>query len=92
MKTNATTLASADSGAGERLLAEFEYERIEGLSDRCFVTIDKRYHLAIIRTDEGIIVDVWPIDSGETWDHPYDSFQVFDNDTAVDAETTDAVT
>ena len=33
-----------------------------------FVKIDDRYELAIIRTDEGLIVDVWPINNGEYWD------------------------
>jgi hypothetical protein len=71
-------------------MAKFEFEQIPGRDDRCFVKVDDRYEIAFIRTDEGLIVDVWPIDAGEIWDHPYDSFQVFDNDTLVDAETAEA--
>lgn len=61
-------------------MAKFEFEPCPGQDDRCFVTVDGRYCLTIIRTDEGLIVDVWPIQNGQHWDHPYDSFQVFDND------------
>jgi len=61
-------------------MAKFEHERLPTQDDRFFVTVDDRYSLTIIRTDEGLIVDVWPIENGQIWDHPYDSFQVFDND------------
>jgi hypothetical protein len=67
-------------------MAKFEHEQVAGLDDRFFVTIDNRYELSIIRTDEGLIVDVWPINQGEYWDAPYDSFQVFDADTVVDED------
>ena len=50
------------------------------MEDRVFVTVDGRYSLTIIRADEGLIVDVWPIENGEYWNVPYTSLQVFDND------------
>ena len=71
----------------QQQVSKFEYEKVEGLSDRCFVKIDDRYELSIIRTAEGLIVDCWPINNGEYWDSPYDSFQVFDSDTTVDDDT-----
>lgn len=61
-------------------MAKFQYEQTEQQDDRVHVTVDGRYSLTIIRSDEGLIIDVWPIQNGEFWDHPYDSFQVFDND------------
>jgi hypothetical protein len=72
-------------------ISKFEYEQVEGLGDRCFVKIDDRYELAIIRTDAGLIIDVWPINNGEYWDFPYDSLQVFDGDTTLDEETAGVV-
>jgi len=68
-------------------MAKFNHEQIEGLEDRFFLRIDDRYEIAVIRTDEGLIQDIWPIEDGQTWDHPYDSFQVFDNDATTDQES-----
>lgn len=68
------------------VMPKFQYQQIEGLEDHCFVRIDDRYELSIIRTDEGIILDVWPIEDGEIWNNPCDSFQVFDHDTWTDHE------
>jgi hypothetical protein len=58
-------------------MATFAFEhRAVDLPDRAFVDVDDKYKVAIIRTDEGIIVDVFPKD----WDYPIDSMTVWDDD------------
>lgn len=66
--------------------AKFKYEQDPDpqWDDRCFVTVDKRYTMAIVRTHEGIEIDVWPINDGEVWDMPCRRIQILDGDTAVD--------
>jgi hypothetical protein len=59
----------------------FEFEKMEGQDDRAFVEVDSKYSVVIIRTEEGIIVDVYPKD----WDAPIDSMGIHDHDVA-DAE------
>jgi hypothetical protein len=63
-------------------MATFEFEKIDGLDDRAFVDVDGKYTIAIIRTDEGLIIDVWP----EDWDAPIDTLGVCDADTVVDED------
>jgi hypothetical protein len=62
-------------------MSTFEFEQVETLNDRAFVEVDGKYSIVIIRTDEGIIVDVYPKD----WDEPIDTMGVHDHDVA-DAE------
>jgi hypothetical protein len=46
--------------------------------DRVFVMVDGTFGVAIIRTEEGIVIDVFPKD----WDSPIDTFTVWDDDIA----------
>jgi hypothetical protein len=58
-------------------MATFQFEHLaENLPDRAFVEVDGKYQIVIIRTDEGLIVDVWPKD----WDTPFDSLAIHDHD------------
>jgi hypothetical protein len=64
-------------------MATFHFEhRPADLPDRAFVEVDGTYNVAIIRTDEGLIVDVWPKD----WDSPIATLGVCDNDMAEPQE------
>jgi hypothetical protein len=58
-------------------MTTFEFEhRAEDLPDRAFVEVDGKYSVAIIRTPEGLVIDVCPRD----WDFPVDTFTVWDDD------------
>ena len=59
-------------------MTKFIYEYIAALPDRAFVEVDDTYSVVIIRTDEGIIIDVYPKD----WDAPIDTMGVHDHDVA----------
>lgn len=67
-------------------MAEFEYsqEPDPQWDDRCFLTVDQRYTMAIVRTHNGIRIDVWPINDGKVWDMPCRMIEILDSDTAVD--------
>jgi hypothetical protein len=60
-------------------MSTFAFEQIDGLPDRAFVEVDGRYSVVLIRTDEGIIIDVYPKD----WDCPIATMGVCDNDVAA---------
>ena len=61
-------------------MADFEFEQIEGLPGRTFVHVDNRYSVTIIRTAEGLVIDVWPKD----WNSPLETLTVWDEDIVVD--------
>lgn len=63
-------------------MSQFKFEEIDGQPDRSFVEVDGKYSVVIIRTDEGLIVDVWPTD----WDVPINSLAVHDHDAIVEEE------
>jgi hypothetical protein len=67
-------------------MAEFEYSREPDpeWNDRCFLTVDQRYTMAIVRTHNGIEIDIWPINEGKSWDVPFSTIQILDSDTAID--------
>jgi hypothetical protein len=62
----------------------FEKDPDPQWDDRRFVTIDQRYTMAIVRTHNGISIDVWPINEGKVWDMPCRMIQILDSDTTVD--------
>jgi hypothetical protein len=45
-------------------------------SDHAFVTIDDRFEVALIRTRDGLKIEVYPITGGEPWNDPCDRFEV----------------
>lgn len=60
-------------------MATFNFEHhAEDLPDRAFVEVDDTYNVAIIRTEEGLVIDVLPKD----WDFPVETFTVWDDDVA----------
>ena len=57
-------------------MTKFNIQRMTDRPDRVFVAIDDRLDVAIIRTADGLKVEVYPITDGEIWDDPYDRFEV----------------
>ena len=67
-------------------MTAFAFEQMDGVPDRAWVDVDDRYSVVIIRTDEGLIIDVWPAG----WDVPFGTLSIHDHDvgeaTGEDAE------
>ena len=59
--------------AGRRSLFEME-QKPQKSFDRAWVKVDGRFDVAIIRTNEGIVIDVYP----KEWDNPIDTMTVWD--------------
>jgi hypothetical protein len=58
-------------------MSSFEFERPQcDFSDRAFVKVDNKYSVVIIRTEEGLIVDVY----GKELQSPVATTWVHDND------------
>ena len=67
-------------------MAEFEYSQDPDpkWKDRCFVTIDERYTISIVRTHRGLEIVVWPMTDGEPWEWPHTMLEILDSETAID--------
>ena len=61
---------------------KFEKDPDPQWGDRRFVTIDERYTMAIVRTHNGISIDVWPINEGKVWDMLCRMIEILDSETA----------
>ncbi len=59
------TTPAVDSAATRPARFEIEHNQAEN-SDRVYVLVDGKFDVAIIRTDEGVVVDVYPKDGFET--------------------------
>jgi hypothetical protein len=57
-------------------MTHFNIQHNTGLSDRVFVALDNRFDVALIRTDGGLRIEVFPITDGEVWCEPSDAFEV----------------
>ena len=75
-----TQASAADTDHRPRF--EIEHDPKEN-SDRVYVLVDGRFDVAIIRTDEGVIVDVYPKDGMETIATTY----AFDSDVEQELST-----
>jgi hypothetical protein len=51
--------------------------------DRDCVTIDNRFHVAVIRTEAGIRIEVFPFTDGQIWDDPFERFEVDESEVRV---------
>lgn len=61
-------------------MSKFEINvRPDDLPDRVHVKVDGKFDVAIIRTPEGIVFDVYP----EGWDNPIETMTVWDEDVAA---------
>jgi hypothetical protein len=57
-------------------MTKFTIEHDADLPDRVSVTVDGRFLAALIRTGDGLSINVYPITGGEVWDDPCDRFEV----------------
>ena len=57
-------------------MTRFNIEQITDLPDRIYVEVDRRFNLALVRTDTGIELHVYPLTDGEIWDSPFTTFTV----------------
>jgi hypothetical protein len=74
--------ASAAAAPGQPTRFEIENDPSEN-SDRVYVMVDGKFDVAIIRTDEGVVVDVYPKDGFETVATTY----AFDSDVEQESST-----
>lgn len=49
-------------------------------ADRIFVEVDRRFDVAIIRTETGLELRIHPRTDGLLWDAPFDTFEVDENE------------
>ena len=45
-------------------MTKFTIQHNTGLSDRVFVALDDRFEVALIRTEDGLSIEVYPITDG----------------------------
>jgi hypothetical protein len=57
-------------------LTDVEYMDV----DRVYVTINKMFDLCIVKTDEGLVIDIFPTDNTIPFDESLGSTYVFDNE------------
>lgn len=57
-------------------IASFRSRHDIRLSDHIFLTLGDRFEIALIRTTDGLTIEVYPITGGEVWDNPFDRFDV----------------
>jgi hypothetical protein len=57
-------------------MKKFNIQYDNDLPDRVFVAIDNRFHVAVIRTEDGLRIQVFPITDGEVWDDAFERFEV----------------
>ena len=46
------------------------------LPGHVFLTLDDRFDVVLIRTGDGLEIEVYPITGGEVWDNPFTTFEV----------------
>lgn len=70
-------------------MSQFNIEQITDQSDTIYVEIDRRFNVAIVRTDTGLDLRVYPVTEGQIWDYPFVTFAVAESDVAeLEAELT----
>jgi hypothetical protein len=57
-------------------MTKFRMQRYKEMPDRVCVVIDNRFDVAIIRTGDGLKIEVYPITDGEPWMDPCARFEV----------------
>jgi hypothetical protein len=71
-------------------MTHFSIEQVTDMPDRIYVEIDRRFNIAIERTDNGLELRVYPRTDGELWDHPFVTFEVDESEVgALEAELHD---
>jgi hypothetical protein len=57
-------------------MTHFNIDQTTDQPDRIFVEVDRRFDVAIIRTDDGLELRIYPRTDGELWDAPFITFTV----------------
>jgi hypothetical protein len=57
-------------------MTAFTIDLSTDLPDRIFVEVDRRFDVAIERTETGLSLRVYPRTAGELWDYPFTTFEV----------------
>jgi hypothetical protein len=57
-------------------MKKFNIQYDNDLPDRVFVAVDNRFDVAVIRTEDGLRIQVFPITDGQVWDNPFERFEV----------------
>jgi hypothetical protein len=57
-------------------MTAFNIDLTSDLPDRIYVEVDRRFDIAIIRTETGLEFRIYPRTDGELWDYPLTTFEV----------------
>ena len=57
-------------------MTAFNIDLVTEQPDRIFVEVDRRFDVAIERTETGLSIRVYPRTDGELWDNPFVTFDV----------------
>lgn len=57
-------------------MTNFNIEQITDQPDRVYVEIDRRFNIVIERTEDGLVLHVFPRTNGELWDYPFTTFEL----------------
>jgi hypothetical protein len=70
-------------------MTKFNTQYSDDRPDRVFVTVDNRFDVAVIRTEDGLHLQVYPITDGEIWDDPFERFEIDEDEVrALEKEMT----
>ena len=61
-------------------MTKFSIQHSDDRPDRVFVSIDNRFDVAVIRSEDGIRIAVIPITDGEAWAATVVRFEVYESD------------
>lgn len=71
-------------------MTRFNIEIDDHLPEYIFVNVDRRYEIAIERTEEGLSLRIYPRTNDELWDFPFATFEVDESEvTKLEAEMED---
>ena len=57
-------------------MTRFNIEQVTDWPDRIYVEVDSRFNVALVRTDAGLELRIYPRSDGELWDAPFITFTV----------------
>ena len=57
-------------------MTAFNIDLTSDFPDRIYVEVDRRFDIAIIRTETGLEFRIYPRTDGELWDSPFTTFEV----------------
>lgn len=66
-------------------MTAFNIDLNTGQPDRIYVEVDRRFDVAIERTENGLSLRIYPRTDGELWCEPFTTFEV-DEDEIVELE------